>query len=56
VTIKMPPGVCLLQLCGTVLPFVEMGYTLGRLNLRFEFGGPLIGEKLHKYLVMWGWP
>lgn len=42
----MPPRLCLLQLYGTVLPFVEMGHTLGRVDLRFEFGGPLTRGKV----------
>lgn len=45
-TIKIPPRLCLLQLYGTVLPFVEMRHTLGRLDLRFEFGGPLTRGKV----------
>lgn len=32
---------CLTQLYGMVLPFVEMGHTLGRLKQRLEFGGLL---------------
>lgn len=32
---------CLYPLYGMVLPFLEMGHTLGKLNQRLEFRGPL---------------
>lgn len=35
-----------MQLYGTALPCLEMGDSLERLDLRFEFGGPLSREKV----------